>query len=211
MRSRRPSRRQSSWAELCSACSSAVIRSTGLRGPPLQCDAMAVNPQGFREDAADHPRYRTWVGPPHKYDRIGAMQFNLLTTIGLREHHSLLDIGCGSLRGGRLFIPYLLPDRYFGLDPYGWLVRTAIERELGTSILEIKRPVFLFDENFSCSAFGRNFDFLIAHSVFSHASQRQILRCLTEVKSCLAKTSIFAATYLPGEVNYEGDGWLYPD
>ena len=53
------------------------------------------------------PQYRAYVGPPEDYDLIAAMVFNLLTTLGLRQHHSVLDIGCGSLRIGRLLIPYL--------------------------------------------------------------------------------------------------------
>ena len=52
--------------------------------------------------------YREYVGTSETYDIGGAIQFNLLTTLGLREHHRLLDVGCGSLRAGRLFIPYLL-------------------------------------------------------------------------------------------------------
>jgi cyclopropane fatty-acyl-phospholipid synthase-like methyltransferase len=44
---------------------------------------------------------RAYVGPPEDYDLIAAMTFNLLTTLGLRQHHSLLDVGCGSLHIGR--------------------------------------------------------------------------------------------------------------
>lgn len=54
--------------------------------------------------------YRGYVGPEAQYDLMGATQFRLLCTLGLREHHTLLDFGCGSLRAGRLFIPYLLPN-----------------------------------------------------------------------------------------------------
>jgi len=31
--------------------------------------------------------YRAYVGPPEDYDLIAAMTFNLLTTLGLRQHH----------------------------------------------------------------------------------------------------------------------------
>ena len=31
--------------------------------------------------------YRAYVGPPEDYDLIAAMAFNLLTTLGLRQHH----------------------------------------------------------------------------------------------------------------------------
>ena len=52
--------------------------------------------------------YRAYVGSPKAYDVTAATQFALMVGLGLREDHTLLDIGCGSLCGGRLFIPYLL-------------------------------------------------------------------------------------------------------
>lgn len=59
---------------------------------------------GLGRPAGDQ-HYRAYVGPPQNYDLISAMSFGLLTALGLRQHHSLLDIGCGSLRNGRLLIP----------------------------------------------------------------------------------------------------------
>src|SRR5947199_9194661 len=86
------------------------------------------------------PHYRAYVGPPEDYDLIAAMTFNLLTTLGLRQQHSLLDIGCGSLRIGRLLIPYLNRGKYFGVEPNEWLVEEGIKRELGEALLQVKRP-----------------------------------------------------------------------
>src|SRR5437868_14897345 len=78
--------------------------------------------------------YRAYVGPPEDYDLIAAMTFNLLTTLGLRQHHSLLDVGCGSLRIGRLLIPYLNCGKYFGVETNNWLVEAGIEHELGKDV-----------------------------------------------------------------------------
>jgi len=66
--------------------------------------------------------YKSYVGPLEFYDIVSGLQFVVLYLLGLREHHCLLDIGCGSLRGGKLFIPYLLPNRYFGIEPEKWLI-----------------------------------------------------------------------------------------
>src|SRR5438045_5934213 len=88
--------------------------------------------------------YRACVGPSEDYDLIAAMAFNLLTTVGLRQHHSLLDVGCGSLRIGRVLIPYLNRGKYVGVEPNEWLVEEGIRRELGQSLVEIKGPTFLF-------------------------------------------------------------------
>jgi len=58
--------------------------------------------------------YKKFVGSIEMYDSIGRSQFDLLLSLGLRPNHYLLDIGCGCLRGGRFYIPYLDPGHYFG-------------------------------------------------------------------------------------------------
>ena len=85
--------------------------------------------------------YKRFVGPSDKYDLASSMQFNLLTTLGLRDQHKLLDIGCGSLRAGRLFIPYLQSGNYYGIEPEKWLVSEAIQNELGKDIINILNEI----------------------------------------------------------------------
>lgn len=155
--------------------------------------------------------YRSHVGPPQRYDLIGAMQFNLLTFLGLRETHYLLDIGCGSLRGGRLFIPYLLPGRYYGMEPAQWLIDDGIKNELGQDSVRIKQPVFSNDDNFTLTSFGRSFDFLLAQSIFTHAAQHHIRRCLEQAAQVMTPTSIFAATIFKGNADYTGTEWREAD
>lgn len=154
--------------------------------------------------------YRAYVGPPEKYDLMSANQFNLLTLMGLREEHDLLDIGCGSLRAGRLFIPYLLPGKYCGLEPNRWLVEEGIKNEVGADLARIKQPTFLHDENFTLTAFGRKFDFLLAQSVFSHAAPQQIARCLQQAKLVLKPGGMFVMNFMRGQTDYAGSEWIYP-
>jgi SAM-dependent methyltransferase len=158
----------------------------------------------------EYAPHRKFVGPPEKYDLASAGQFSLLTALGLREEDTLLDIGCGSLRGGRLFIPYLKPGKYFGIEPEQWLVDQGIETEVGRDLVALKKPAFANDTNFTLTTFGRKFDFMLAQSIFSHASQAQIRRCLSEAKKALEPEGIFAATFFPGAENYEGSEWVYP-
>lgn len=162
------------------------------------------HPIGYRH-------YRAFVGPPEKYDLIAASQFNLFTSLGLRENHYLLDIGCGSLRGGRLFIPYLLPNHYFGIEPEQWLIDEGIQNEIGLDMVRIKNPAFSNDKNFTLSVFNRKFDFILAQSIFSHASEKQIRRCLSEIKKVMVPSGIFAATFFKGNSNYREDKWAYPE
>ena len=169
--------------------------------------AMALPP------GAEH--YAAYVGPPRQYDFMGATQFRLLTTLGLREHHMLLDFGCGSLRAGRLLIPYLLAGHYYGLEPNRWLVEDGIARELGAAVAALKRPTFRYDYDFSANKFGMQFDYILAQSIFSHAGRDVISVALDSFKARLNADGLILATFiqpcqLGGAGEFRGAGWVYP-
>src|SRR6266480_2687384 len=174
-------------------------------------------PSDDREDLgaglkAGDPHYRAYVGPPEDYDLIAAMTFNLLTTLGLRQHHSLLDIGCGSLRIGRLLIPYLNQDKYFGVEPNDWLVEEGIERELGNDLVRIKRPTFFFTDSPETVVEAKvSFDFVLAQSIFSHSGLDLIRGWLSAVSRSLAQGGALVATFLPDQEDSKLTGWVYPE
>ncbi len=172
-------------------------------GVPQAAGAIADEPasRGFEE-------YRAHVGPSELYDVSSAVQFNLLTALGLREDHFLLDVGCGSLKAGRLFIPYLRPGRYYGIEHLPWLIQESIEREIGADLVRIKKPVFSDDNNWTMSVFNRPFDFILAQSIFSHLPQQGIRRCVAEAKKALKPDGIFAASFFLGLDNYDGPSWV---
>lgn len=151
--------------------------------------------------------YRADVGPEKKYDVIGAHQFFVLIKEGLRDTHKLLDIGCGSLRGGRLFIPYLKKGNYFGIEPNQELLAEGIERELGRCIFGVKAPRFHHNAICDATVFEEAFDFVLAQSIFSHAPQLLIHWCFESVKKTLKPGGKFLFTYFSGARNYGGDSW----
>jgi SAM-dependent methyltransferase len=154
--------------------------------------------------------YRAFVGPPEDYDLIGALTVELLLAAGLRESHRLADLGCGSLRAGRLLIPYLRRGNYFGVEPNAWLVEEGLQRELGgQGIVRSKQPTFGEFEDFDLSRFGVRFDFVMAQSILSHTYADLTAQLLRNVRRALAPEGVFLATFLDGEEE-EGQGWLYP-
>ena len=166
--------------------------------------------ENFDQLQAGDLHYKAFVGPPKKYDLVGAMQFNLLTAFGLRDYHTLLDIGCGSLRSGKILIPYLRKGNYFGVEPNKWLIEDGIKYELGEEIIALKSPSFSYSSAFEFQTFQTQFDFLIAQSIFSHASSNQIENCLKEGKAVMKQEGLFLATFVEGKTNYQGSGWVYP-
>jgi SAM-dependent methyltransferase len=146
---------------------------------------------------------------------MAGTQFRLLTTLGLREHHRLLDFGCGSLRAGRLLIPYLLPGNYLGIEPNTWLIEDAIAREIGQDQIRLKRPVFRANADFSSDGFDVAFDFILAQSVFSHAGSDLIVRALSSFRRNLAHGGLVLATFIvvkrSGFPEFSEGGWVYPN
>ncbi len=155
-------------------------------------------------------RHKTYVGG-RDYDLKGAMQLTLLYSLGLRAEHRLLDIGCGSLRAGRLIIPYLNPGGYTGLEPNTWLIDEAIEKEIGRDVLDIKKPIFVDNDQWDVSGLGA-FDFVLAHSIASHTGPALTEVLLKAVHAALSPTGIAAVTFIHTEgPDNKIEGWIYPE
>jgi len=138
------------------------------------------------------------------------MVFNLLTSLGLRQHHRVLDIGCGSLRVGRLLIPYLNAGNYFGVEPNEWLVQDGIANEVGRDLIRIKQPKICFAASLENFRSPLGIDFAIAQSIFSHCGVDLMRQWLSEVSHHLVETGALLATFLPSEEDCEDTGWIYP-
>jgi SAM-dependent methyltransferase len=172
----------------------------------LTADEAAALPPG-----ADH--YRAYVGPPDRFDFMSATQFSLLFALGLRDHHFVLDFGCGSLRLGRLLIPFLQAGRYHGIDPNRWLIEDGLSRELGWSAAGIKAPCFAYNDDFRCDSFGRRFDFIVAQSIITHCGPALSRLLLAEMAKVLEPGGkiIFSIIEAPwAEQENVAEGWLYP-
>jgi SAM-dependent methyltransferase len=158
-----------------------------------------------RPDAPDH---RKFVGPTEEYDLMGATQFSLLCALGLRAGHRLLDIGCGSLRAGRLFIPYLAPGGYTGLEPNRWLVEDALDQDLGHDLVMRKAATFVYNDHFDSSGL-EPFDFVVAQSIASHTGPEMTRALIDSVRDALAPSGLAAVTFIHGRHDSTREGWYY--
>ncbi len=164
---------------------------------------------------SDH--YRAFVGRPQNYDLGGAVQFEFLFDLGMREYHRMLDIGCGSLRLGRHILPWLMPGRYYGLEPNRKIVYEGLMQHFGSGeegeIVRCKRPSFTHNTDFDFSFVGEPVDFMMAHSIASHSGVKEIRKLFEAVASVSHDDTVAVVTYCrctsDSDRNTE-DGWFYP-
>lgn len=159
---------------------------------------------------SSYPPHRAFVGPAEQYELMGATQFMLAVTIGLKPQHRLLDVGCGSLRAGRFLMSYLQPGHYFGIEPNGWLVDDAFEHELGQDFRSMRRPRFDQNTRFDGGVFGVPFDMVLAQSVFSHTGSDLLLDGLRALSGCLAPGGLMLSTFKVDVFDEGFQGWKYP-
>jgi len=164
-------------------------------------------------------RAQNYVGNPGEdYFIVGRLQLDLLRQNGCTPDSHVLEIGCGCLVAGRPIMQFLNAGRYVGLEPNAWLIDAVLEGLPDTAglILE-KLPVFLNNTDFDASAAARRFDFIISHSILSHAAAWQLPLFMKGVRKVLAPRGIAIASIrfynernqLMGDSNEPE--WVYPE
>lgn len=148
------------------------------------------------------------------YDIVGDLQLELLKLNGCVPTSQVLEVGCGCLSAGRKIIPYLETGHYVGIDPNKWLIDVALEN---MPELKDRGPVFLYNDQFDPSETEREFDFVISHSILSHAAKYQLGQFLRNLKPSLnpngriiASLRMCDASAAPGCLETAGETWTYP-
>jgi len=135
--------------------------------------------------------YRKVVGG--LWDEIGQLQFDFLKDQGMKPDDFVLDVGCGPLRGGIKIIPYLNDSHYYGFDKDEKFIKAA-EKEIKEAGLGRKRPQLYIDDTFNFRQTQQEFDFILAHSLFTHLNMNDILYCILRVHEVLKQDGKFFFT-----------------
>jgi len=154
--------------------------------------------------------HREAVSWPHLYDETGIHTFEVLKDLGLKPENTLLDVGCGSLCSGRHFLAYLRAGNYHAVEPNTWLIDAVCERELGQDWPGLKEMHLYTFDDFMLSRTGHVFDFVLAHSIFTHATQAQVKTIMDEARRVMHPGSVFAATYYYGSMDSNKPVWWSP-
>lgn len=139
------------------------------------------------------------VGPADKWNVLRKFQIHFLKSNGLEPEHTLVDIGCGVLRGGIPLIDYLDEGNYYGIETRQHVLDEGREEVIAAG-LEDKNPHLI------CNADGFNelsfpetkFDVMWAYSVLFHMSDETLQECLDFVARYLDTNGVFYANVYTG-------------
>jgi hypothetical protein len=159
---------------------------------------------------------QAYVGNPGATAQVvGDLQLRLLQMNGLERSHRVLEIGCGCLVAGKPLLGFLDPGRYAGVEPNVWLLDAALTDPEIRRFVNEKHPVFLFNDDFDATAAGR-FDYVISHSILSHAAEWQLPVFMAAVAACLNRggVALVSIRFSDEHGNLTGDSrdseWVYP-
>ena len=149
---------------------------------------MASDSARSHEGAVGSRTHESWI-------KIGQMQFDYLISHGLNPGDRMLEIGCGNLRAGHLFIDYLDAGNYFGIDISPDILLAATDTVEGYG-LQAKLPHLTVVRDMSLGFLpDGHFTVVHAHSVFSHSPIEVINECLRTVRRVMAADGFFDFTF----------------
>ena len=138
------------------------------------------------------------VGPRALWHEKRTFQFRFLRDAGLQPGHRLLDLGCGTLRGGIPLIDYLQAGHYTGVDVRPHVI-TEARRECDDHGLAAKSPVLLCHDDLRRLALPHRFDVVWAFSVLIHMDDDTLDAALACVRRHLHPGGQFLANVNLGD------------
>lgn len=153
-------------------------------------------------------RRHALVGPANLWKMKRDFQIRFLRDMGLKPVHYLLDIGCGTLRGGIPLIGYLQDGHYVGVEVRANVLDEG-RKELREAGLEGKKPMLLLCPDISRLNVDRKFDYIWAFSVLIHMSDKILDDALSFVSRHLSREGAFYANVIIGDKN-EGNWDGFP-
>jgi SAM-dependent methyltransferase len=136
------------------------------------------------------------VGPLGFWNQLQEYQLNAVKRLGLLPTHTFLDLGCGPLQGGEVFIRYLGIRQYTGIDRRCSVIDVAHE-QIGRRHLGNKNPQLFCSETFGDNELeSALFDFIWASQVLYYFDEPTMDRLFGMVSRRLKPGGIMAGDIL---------------
>lgn len=137
-------------------------------------------------------RRHALVGAGNVWKYTRQFQFQFLLDQGMQKTDILMDIGCGTLRGGIPMIDYLNKGNYYGMDVRDHVLEEG-RKEIRAAKLEDKHPNLISFNHFSEVQLDVKFNIMFAFSVLIHFEDTIAQSCFQFVSKSLTDDGIFYA------------------
>ena len=141
---------------------------------------------------SEEEKRHSLVGPAHLWKMKRDFQISFLKKMNLKPDHKLLDIGCGTLRGGIPLIEYLNEGNYYGLEVRQEVLNQG-KQELTKHNLESKNPNLICHSDFDTLEISSKLDYMFAFSVLIHMEDSIVTKCIEFVGRNLSDNGVFYA------------------
>lgn len=138
------------------------------------------------------------VGPAHQWQMKRRFQIDFLKQQDLQPQHRLIDIGCGTLRGGIPLIKLLETGHYTGIEVREEVLELGRE-ELREAKLEDKNPNLIHSQALSSLKLDYKAEYMWAFAVLIHMDDDALNGCLSFVAEHLAPNGAFFGNVNIGE------------
>jgi SAM-dependent methyltransferase len=136
-------------------------------------------------------------GPTWTFERVGRHVLEVLLKEGVTTTSNVLDVGCGALRLGYWLMRMLDSGHYFGIEPNEEMLGLGLQELVEPDVVERADAHFSANDDFDFSVFGESFDYVVARSIWTHASRGQISAMLESFAATAAPKGVFLTSYYP--------------
>jgi SAM-dependent methyltransferase len=136
-------------------------------------------------------------GPKYDFELLGRAGFEVLLREGLCPSSRVLDVGCGALRLGYWLMRFLDPGCYLGIEPNQEMLRLGLDELVEPEAVERAEARFDHNDEFDFSVFNESFDFVVARSIWTHASKAHIRAMLDSFAATASPGGVFVTSYYP--------------
>ena len=147
----------------------------------------------------------------YRYEKTGRAQFEALIRNGLNPWDKFLDIGCGAFCGGYWVMHFLDKGGYHGIEPNVDMFTKGKAYILENNLVELKQPRFEHNDQYDFSVFDTKFDYLFAHSIWTHAGKKDIEKMLDGFAQYTNDSARFLTTVKFPDLfhrDYKQDEWV---
>jgi len=159
-----------------------------------------------------HPTLGKTRTNDERFRETAQIEFDFLKKQGLNTESVFLDYGCGSLRLGRVLIPYLGKGNYNGLDMTDTFYMDGLE-EIGQDIVDEKRPnLHVINDRTIRDLSQKNIDYIFSSAVLYHIPEDELLSYFEKISTLMSENTVAFVDFTdsPSFKHKSKLTWSYP-